>query len=436
MSYIVAIVGRPNVGKSTLYNRLIGERLAIIDDVSGVTRDRIYGHSIWNGKDITVIDTGGFVKNSEDVFEAAIRDQVQIAVDEADVIIFMGDVTTGITYLDDQIADMLRRSTKPVVVCVNKVDNHARQLSANEFWALGFDNTFFVSSINGSGTGDLLDAVVDLLPEKEIVEDDPELPRIAVVGQPNVGKSSFVNALLGEERNIVTDIAGTTRDSVNSRYTKFGQDFILVDTAGIRKKSKVHENLEFYSVIRAVKAIEDADICLLMIDAQTGVETQDMKIFSLIQKRRKGIVIMVNKWDLIENKETNSVRDYENAIKRKISPFNDVPILFASALEKQRIFKAVELLMKVHKNRTQKIKTSELNEVMQEAMEKYPPPAHRGRLIKIKYVTQLPTYFPSFAFFCNHPKHVKESYRNYLENQLRESFDLTGVPINVHFREK
>ncbi len=436
MSYIVAIVGRPNVGKSTLYNRLIGERLAIIDDVSGVTRDRIYGHSIWNGKDITVIDTGGFVKNSEDVFEAAIRDQVQIAVDEADVIIFMGDVTTGITYLDDQIADMLRRSTKPVVVCVNKVDNHARQLSANEFWALGFDNTFFVSSINGSGTGDLLDAVVDLLPEKEIVEGDPELPRIAVVGQPNVGKSSFVNALLGEERNIVTDIAGTTRDSVNSRYTKFGQDFILVDTAGIRKKSKVHENLEFYSVIRAVKAIEDADICLLMIDAQTGVETQDMKIFSLIQKRRKGIVIMVNKWDLIENKETNSVRDYENAIKRKISPFNDVPILFASALEKQRIFKAVELLMKVHKNRTQKIKTSELNEVMQEAMEKYPPPAHRGRLIKIKYVTQLPTYFPSFAFFCNHPKHVKESYRNYLENQLRESFDLTGVPINVHFREK
>ncbi len=436
MSYIVAIVGRPNVGKSTLYNRLIGERLAIIDDVSGVTRDRIYGHSVWNGKDITVIDTGGFVKNSEDVFEAAIRDQVQIAVDEADVIIFMGDVTTGITYLDDQIADMLRRSTKPVVVCVNKVDNHARQLSANEFWALGFDNTFFVSSINGSGTGDLLDAVVDLLPEKEIVEDDPELPRIAVVGQPNVGKSSFVNALLGEERNIVTDIAGTTRDSVNSRYTKFGQDFILVDTAGIRKKSKVHENLEFYSVIRAVKAIEDADICLLMIDAQTGVETQDMKIFSLIQKRRKGIVIMVNKWDLIENKETNSVRDYENAIKRRISPFNDVPILFASALEKQRIFKAVELLMKVHKNRTKKIKTSELNEVMQEAMEKYPPPAHRGRLIKIKYVTQLPTYFPSFAFFCNHPKHVKESYRNYLENQLRESFDLTGVPINVHFREK
>jgi GTP-binding protein len=436
MSYIVAIVGRPNVGKSTLYNRLIGERLAIIDDVSGVTRDRIYGHSVWNGKDITVIDTGGFVKDSEDVFEAAIRDQVQIAIDEADVIIFMTDVTTGITYLDDQIADMLRRNTKPVVVCVNKVDNHSRQLSANEFWALGFDNTFFVSSINGGGTGDLLDAVVDLLPDREVQEDDPNLPRIAVVGQPNVGKSSFVNALLGEERNIVTDIAGTTRDAINSRYTKFGHDFILVDTAGIRKKSRVHENLEFYSVIRAVKAIEDADICLLMIDAQTGIEAQDMKIFSLIQKRKKGIVIMVNKWDLIKDKETNTARDYESAIKSRIAPFNDVPVIFASALEKQRIFKAVEMLMKVHKNRTQKIKTSELNEVMQEAIEKFPPPAHRGRQIKIKYVTQLPTYFPSFAFFCNHPKHVKESYRNYLENQLREHYDLSGVPINIHFREK
>ena len=436
MSYIVAIVGRPNVGKSTLYNRLIGERLAIIDDVSGVTRDRIYGHSVWNGKDITVIDTGGFVKDSEDVFEAAIRDQVQIAIDEADVIIFMTDVTTGITYLDDQIADMLRRNTKPVVVCVNKVDNHSRQLSANEFWALGFDNTFFVSSINGGGTGDLLDAVVDLLPDREVQEDDPNLPRIAVVGQPNVGKSSFVNALLGEERNIVTDIAGTTRDAINSRYTKFGHDFILVDTAGIRKKSRVHENLEFYSVIRAVKAIEDADICLLMIDAQTGIEAQDMKIFSLIQKRKKGIVIMVNKWDLIKDKETNTARDYESAIKSRIAPFNDVPVIFASALEKQRIFKAVEMLMKVHKNRTQKIKTSELNEVMQEAIEKFPPPAHRGRQIKIKYVTQLPTYFPSFAFFCNHPKHVKESYRNYLENQLREYYDLSGVPINIHFREK
>ena len=293
MSYIVAIVGRPNVGKSTLYNRLIGERLAIIDDVSGVTRDRIYGHSVWNGKDITVIDTGGFVKDSEDVFEAAIRDQVQIAIDEADVIIFMTDVTTGITYLDDQIADMLRRNTKPVVVCVNKVDNHSRQLSANEFWALGFDNTFFVSSINGGGTGDLLDAVVDLLPDREVQEDDPNLPRIAVVGQPNVGKSSFVNALLGEERNIVTDIAGTTRDAINSRYTKFGHDFILVDTAGIRKKSRVHENLEFYSVIRAVKAIEDADICLLMIDAQTGIEAQDMKIFSLKKLLRVLIKLLI-----------------------------------------------------------------------------------------------------------------------------------------------
>lgn len=436
MSYIVAIVGRPNVGKSTLYNRLIGERLAIIDDVSGVTRDRIYGHSIWNGKDITVIDTGGFVKDSEDVFEAAIRDQVQIAIDEADVIIFMNDVTTGITHLDDQIAHMLRKNTKPVVVCVNKVDNNTRQLQANEFWALGFENTFFVSSITGSGTGDLLDAVVDLLPEKEVSEEDDELPRIAVVGQPNVGKSSFVNALLGEQRNIVTDVAGTTRDAINSKYSKFGHEFTLIDTAGIRKKNRVHENLEFYSVIRAVKAIEDADVCLLMIDAQTGIESQDMKIFSLILKRRKGVVIMVNKWDLIENKETNSARDYEAEIKRRIAPFNDVPILFASALEKQRIFKAVELLMEVHKNRTQKIKTSVLNEVMLEAIEKYPPPAHRGRYIKIKYITQLPTYFPAFAFFCNHPKHVREPYRNYLENQLREKFDFSGVPINIHFREK
>ncbi|MEE9373270.1 MAG: ribosome biogenesis GTPase Der [Saprospiraceae bacterium] len=436
MSYIVAIVGRPNVGKSTLYNRLIGERLAIIDDESGVTRDRIYGESVWNGKEITVVDTGGFVRDSHDVFEAAIRDQVQIAIEEADVILFMTDVTTGITYLDDHIADLLRKSNKPVVVCVNKVDNHSRQLSANEFWGLGFDNTFFVSSISGSGTGDLLDAVVDLLPEREVKEEESELPRIAVVGQPNVGKSSFVNALLGEQRNIVTDIAGTTRDAIDTRYTKYGHDFILVDTAGIRKKSKVHENLEFYSVIRAIKAIEEADICLLMIDAQTGVEAQDMKIFSLIQKKRKGLVIMVNKWDLIEDKETNSARDYEKNVKERISPFNDVPVLFASALEKQRIFKAVELLMKVHENRRQKIKTSVLNEVMQEAMQRYPPPAHRGRLIKIKYVTQLPTYFPSFAFFCNHPKHIKEAYRNYLENQLRESFDLTGVPINVHFREK
>jgi len=436
MSYIVAIVGRPNVGKSTLYNRLIGERLAIIDDISGVTRDRIYGYSVWNGKDITVIDTGGFVKDSEDVFEAAIRDQVQIAIEEADVIIFMTDVTTGITNLDDQIAGILRKSNKPVVVCVNKVDNSARYLTANEFWALGFENTFFVSSITGSGTGDLLDAVVDLLPEKEIKQEDQELPRIAVVGQPNVGKSSFVNALLGEERNIVTDIAGTTRDSINSKYSKFGHEFILIDTAGIRKKNRVHENLEFYSVIRAVKAIEEADVCLLMIDAQTGIESQDMKIFSLIVKRRKGLVIMVNKWDLIEDKETNTARDYENEIKRRIAPFNDVPILFASALEKQRIFKAVELLMDVHKSRKQRIKTSKLNEIMLESIERYPPPSHRGRYIKIKYITQLPTYFPSFAFFCNHPKHVKEPYRNYLENQLRQHFNFSGVPINIHFREK
>lgn len=435
MSYIVAIVGRPNVGKSTLYNRLIGERLAIIDDISGVTRDRIYGHSEWNGKDITIVDTGGFVRDSDDVFEAAIRDQVQLAIDEADVILFMTDVTTGITDLDDQIADMLRRNSKPVVVCVNKVDNSSRHMIANEFWALGFDNTFFVSSINGSGTGDLLDAIVDLLPDRPETEEETDLPKIAVVGQPNVGKSSFINALLGEDRNIVTDIAGTTRDAINSRYSKFGHEFILIDTAGIRKKAKVHENLEFYSVIRAVKAIEEADVCLLMLDATLGIESQDMSILSIILRRRKGVVIMVNKWDLME-KETNTARDFEAEIKRRMAPFTDVPVLFASALEKQRIFKAVELLIEVNSNRKQRIKTSKLNDVMLKAIEKYAPPAHRGRMIKIKYVTQIPTYFPSFAFFCNHPKHVKESYRNYLENKLRENFNFTGVPISIHFREK
>lgn len=435
MSYVVAIVGRPNVGKSTLYNRLIGERSAIIDNESGVTRDRIYGHSEWNGKSITVVDTGGFVRDSNDVFESAIRVQVQIAIDEADVILFMTDVTTGITDFDDQIANMLRRNTKPVVLCVNKVDNSTRHLTANEFWALGFDNTFFVSSITGSGTGDLLDAVVDLLPEENSSLENIELPKIAVVGQPNVGKSSLVNSLLDKERNIVTEIAGTTRDAINSKYSKFGKEFIIIDTAGIRKKNKVHENLEFYSVIRAVKAIDEADVCLLMIDARTGVESQDMSIFSLIQRRKKGVVILVNKWDLVE-KETNTARDFERIIKEKISPFNDVPIVFASALEKQRIFKAVELLFDVYENRKRKIKTSQLNEVMLKAIEKHPPPAYRGRFIKIKYVTQLPVYYPSFAFFCNHPKYLRESYKNYLENQLRKNFDFKGVPLSIHFRAK
>jgi len=433
MGNIVAIVGRPNVGKSTLYNRLIGERQAIIDNISGVTRDRQYGLTDWNGKQFTVVDTGGFVRNSDDVFEAAIRSQVEIAIQEAAVIIFMVDVTTGITDLDDQIADMLRKSPKEVILAVNKVDNHQRMLEANEFWSLGFEETFFLSSMTGSGSGDLLDAVAERITEDTTLETD--LPKFAIVGQPNVGKSSLTNALLGEDRNIVTDIAGTTRDSIHSKYSKFDKEFLLIDTAGIRKKARVHENLEFYSVMRAIKAIEEADVCLLMIDAQAGVEAQDMHIFRIMQKRNKGIVILVNKWDAID-KETNTAKAYEAHIRERISPFSDVPIVFISALEKQRIFKAVEVALEVYENRSRKIKTSKLNEVMQAVIEKYPPPAYRGRFIKIKYVTQLPTYYPAFAFFCNNPKYVKESYKNYLENQLREHFNFTGVPIGIFFRQK
>ena len=356
MPSLVAIVGRPNVGKSTLFNRLIGERKAIIDNISGVTRDRIYGMTEWNGRQVNVVDTGGFVSNSDDVFEVAIRDQVQIAIDEADVILFMVDVTTGITDLDESVANMLRRTDKKVVLCVNKVDNNARQLAANEFWGLGFDNTFFLSSMTGSGSGEVLDAVVDLLPPEEDNAEDPDIPRITILGRPNVGKSSFVNALLGEDRNIVTDIAGTTRDAIHSRYTKFGKDFILVDTAGIRKKKKVHEDLEFYSVIRAIKSIDNTDVCIMMIDATQGIEAQDMNIFSLILKRRRGVVLLVNKWDLVD-KETNTARDYEKVIKEKLSPFSDVPILFISVLDKQRIYKAVELVEEVYQNKNRRIKT-------------------------------------------------------------------------------
>ncbi len=435
MSHIVAIVGRPNVGKSTLFNRLIGERKAIIDDVSGVTRDRIYGYTEWNGKKVNVIDTGGFVSNSDDVFEAAIRSQVELAIDEADVILFMTDVTTGITDLDEAAAHMLRKSNKKVVVAVNKVDNNTRQLAANEFWSLGFDNTFFVSSITGSGTGDLLDAVIELLPEETQLDEDKDIPRISIVGRPNVGKSSLINALLDVQRNIVTSIAGTTRDAIHSRYNKYGMDFILIDTAGIRKKKKVHEDLEFYSVIRAVKAIDEADVCILMIDATQGMEAQDMHIFSLIIKRRKGVVLLVNKWDLFE-KETNTARDYEKILRERMAPFNDVPILFVSALEKQRIFKAMETVKEVYENRKQKIKTSVLNDALQEMISKFPPPAYRGKMIKIKYVTQLPTHFPSFAFFTNYPKYIQGSYKNYLENQLRQRFNFSGVPISIFFRSK
>ncbi len=436
MADIVAIVGRPNVGKSTLYNRLIGERQAIIDNISGVTRDRMYGFTEWNGREFTVVDTGGFVHGSEDIFEAAIRRQVHIAIDEADVLIFLTDVTTGITDLDAEIADLLRKSNKKVIVAVNKVDNGTRAMAANEFWSLGFEDTFFLSSMTGSGTGEVLDAVTEMLPpENDGVDKHDGLHRITIVGQPNVGKSSLTNALLGEERNIVTDVAGTTRDSIHTRYTKFDKDFLLVDTAGIRKKAKVHEDLEFYSVIRAVKAIDDADVCILMIDAKDGIESQDMSIVDLILRRKKGLVIAVNKWDLIK-KETNTAKEFTERIKHKLSPFNDVPIIFTSVLEKQRIFKTIEAALIVAENRTQKITTSELNDVMLDFIEKVPPPAHKGKFVKIKYVTQLPIYYPAFAFFCNSPKYVKQSYKNYLENCFRKKYNFEGVPISIFFREK
>lgn len=433
MSNIVAIVGRPNVGKSTLYNRLRGERQAIVDDISGVTRDRQYGHCDWAGKSFTVIDTGGFVEGSDDVFEAAIREQVHIAIDEAGVILFMVDVASGLTDLDEEVANILRRTDKPVFVVVNKVDNYERSIDATEFYSLGFEHTFFVSSMSGSGTGELLDAIAEHITEDPPVEE--ELPKFAIIGQPNVGKSSLLNALLGEERNIVTDVAGTTRDSIHTKYKKFDKEFLLIDTAGIRKKARVSENLEFYSVMRAIRAMEEADVCLLLIDARTGMEAQDMSIFRLAQRRNKGILILVNKWDLLE-KETNTARDFEEQLRGKIAPFKDVPIVFISALEKQRIFKAVEEALQVHENRTRKIKTSELNEYLLEAIEKFPPPAYRGKYIKIKYVTQLPLYYPAFAFFCNDPKHVRESYKNYLENQLRKRYNFTGVPISIFFRQK
>ncbi len=433
MGNIVAIVGRPNVGKSTLYNRLTGMRDAITDDFSGVTRDRKYGFCEWNGKRFTVVDTGGFVHGSEDVFESAIRNQVRIALEEAAVVLFMVDAQTGVTDLDDHMARLLRRSNKPVFLVVNKVDNHQRLLDANEFWSMGFEHVFFVASISGSGTGDLLDAVAEHI--ENIEELETELPKFAIVGRPNVGKSSLTNALLGEERNIVTDIAGTTRDTTNAHYNKFGKEFILIDTAGIRKKTKVEEDLEFYSVMRAIRAVEDSDVCLLVIDAKHGLESQDLNIISLIQKRHKGLVILVNKWDLLE-KETNTARDYELAIKHKIAPFDDVPILFISVLEKQRIFQAIEAAMQVYENRSRRIKTSELNEVLEEVLNRTPPPSVKGRYPKFKYVTQLPTPYPSFAFFVNNPNWVRDSYRQFLENQLRQRFDFSGVPIEVYMRSK
>ena len=437
MSFTLAITGRPNVGKSTFFNRLLEQRKAIVDDVSGVTRDRQYGVAEWVGKSFNVIDTGGFVSGSEDIFETEIRKQVHIAIEEANAIVFMVDVAPGITNLDEAMADVLRRSTKPVFLVVNKVDNHQRMLEASEFYSLGFEHIFFVSSISGSGTGELLDAVTDLITDKASDETKAEdaLPKFAIIGQPNVGKSSLLNALIGKERTIVSDIAGTTRDTIHTHYNLFNKDFILIDTAGIRRKAKVHEDLEFYSVIRAIKAMDEADICLLMLDAEKGIAAQDLSIFSMAAKKGKGLVVLVNKWDLVE-KQTNTARDYEKQLKQRLAPFTDVPILFISAKEKQRILQAIEMALKVYENKQRKIPTSELNEVMLKAIEAYHPPVVRGNAIKIKYVTQLPTHTPSFAFFCNFPDDIKAPYRNYLENKLRENFEFSGVSVRLFFRKK
>lgn len=437
MNFTVAIVGRPNVGKSTLFNRLLEQKKAIVDDVSGVTRDRQYGISEWNGKTFNVIDTGGFVHGSDDVFEKEIAKQVLIAVEEANVILFMVDATTGITDLDDSMARVLRKSTKPVFLVVNKVDNNERLLEASEFYSLGFDHVFFIASASGSGTGELLDAVTDLMTEDiNIDETIAQLPKFAIIGQPNVGKSSLLNALVGEERTIVSDIAGTTRDTIHTHYNLFQKEFVLIDTAGIRRKAKVHEDLEFYSVIRAIKAMDEADVCLLLLDAEKGITAQDLNIFSLAAKKGKGIVLLVNKWDLVKGKETNTAKEYEDALKKRLAPFSDVPVLFVSATEKTRIFKAIEIAMEVYENRKRRIATSKLNDVMLKAVEAHHAPVVRGHAVKIKFVTQLPTVVPSFAFFCNFPDDIKTPYRNYLENQLRKHFNFSGVSVRLFFRKK
>ena len=433
MSNIVAIVGRPNVGKSTLFNRLVKRRDAIVDSVSGVTRDRHYGKSDWNGKEFSVIDTGGYAIGSGDIFEEEIRKQVQLAIDEADHIIFVVDVEEGITPMDVEVANMLRKIKKPIFIAVNKVDNSMRDADAVEFYSLGLGEYYTLSSINGSGTGELLDAVVADM--EEDVEEEHELPRFAVVGRPNAGKSSFINALIGEERNIVTDIAGTTRDTVDTKYNRFGFEFNLVDTAGIRKKSKVKEDLEFYSVMRAVKAIEECDVAILVVDATREFEGQDENIFWLAEKNRKGIVILVNKWDLME-KETNTMKDYEAKIREEIAPFTDVPIIFISALTKQRVFKAIETAVEVFENRKKRIPTSKLNEVMLDILKSSPPPANKGKYIKVKFCTQLPTPTPQFVFFANLPQYVKDPYKRFVENKMREIFNFRGVPIVVYFRQK
>jgi GTP-binding protein len=434
MAGIVAIVGRPNVGKSTLFNRLIEDRQAIVDDMSGVTRDRNYGRAEWTGHHFNVIDTGGYVPDSEDVFEAAIREQVHIAMEEADVLIFVVDVRTGITPLDRSFANIVRKQPHKVLMAVNKVDSSAQMDGQYEFYELGLGDPYVISAVNGSGTGELLDAVVKVLPEEKEDEEE-EIPKFAVVGRPNAGKSSFVNALVGKNVNIVTPIPGTTRDSVDTRFTAFGKDLLLIDTAGLRKKSKIQENIEFYSTLRTMKALEECDVALLLIDAEKGIESQDMFIFSQAQKNKKGIVILVNKWDLIE-KETNTSLEFEKRIRDKTAPFNDLPIIFVSALTKQRLLKALELAKEVYENKRKKVSTSVLNEVMLKAIERHHPPTHRGLIIRIKYVTQVEGKVPTFLFFCNHPQHIKESYKRYLENQLRQHFDFSGVPINLFFRKK
>jgi GTP-binding protein len=436
MAFTVAIVGRPNVGKSTIFNRLLEQRKAIVEDIPGVTRDRQYGTAEWNGKSFYVIDTGGFVPESEDLFEKEIRKQVRIAMDEASVILFVVDAATGMTDLDDAMADILRRATKPVLLVVNKVDNNERMLEASEFYSLGCENVHFISAMSGSGTGDLLDDVTNLIKEETGINPEEEnLPKFAIIGQPNVGKSSLLNALTGEERTIVSDIAGTTRDTIHTRYNLFQKDFILIDTAGIRRKAKVHEDLEFYSVIRAIKALDEADVCLLLLDAEKGITAQDLTIYSLAGRKGKGLVVLVNKWDLVK-KETNTARDYEKALKQRLAPFNDVPVLFISAKDKTRIFQAIEAALQVYENRQRKIPTAKLNDVMLKAIESYHPPVVRGNPVRIKYITQLPTFVPSFAFFTNYPDDIKTPYRNYLENKLRENFDFKGVPVRIFFRKK
>jgi len=434
MGNIVAIVGRPNVGKSTFFNRLIKRREAIVDAVSGVTRDRHYGKSDWNGQEFSLIDTGGYIVGSDDVFESEIDKQVELAIDEADAIVFMVDVETGITGMDEDVAKLLRKVKKPVFLVVNKVDNSKREQDAVEFYNLGLGNYYTIASVNGSGTGDLLDALVESLPN-ENNQISSELPRFAVVGRPNAGKSSFINTLIGEDRYIVTDIAGTTRDSIDTKYNRYGFEFNLVDTAGIRRKSKVKEDLEFYSVMRSVRAIENSDVCLLIVDAQRGFDGQVQNIFWLAQRNNKGIVILVNKWDLLD-KETNTTKDFENYIKKQIEPFVDVPIVFISTLKKQRIFKAIEIAVKVYKSRSKRIKTSKLNEDLLPIIQKNPPPALKGKYVKIKYITQLPTAQPQFVFFCNLPQYVKEPYKRFLENKLRSIYNFSGVPITIFMRKK